>query len=103
MSKIISLFQIKTGFISNLLAQDPKNKEEYAAFASRAIKEIEAMTEKSCGCTCDMCYAWTKYEGEKEKFTADGGYLGFCKVHQFNTIEGDFCSESWIKECIENS
>lgn len=103
MSKIISLFQIKSGFALNILKQKTQEEQdEYINFAKRALKEIEAMVENSCGCTCDMCHAWERYEGEKEAFTANGGYLGFCNVWQANTTEGDFCSESWMKQYYEN-
>lgn len=103
MSKIISLFQLESGFAINALnKKTPEEEQEYIAFAKRALKEIKAMTEHSCACTCDMCCAWDKYTEEKEAFTADGGYLGFCVVWQANTTEGDFCSESLTREYFED-
>lgn len=58
---------------------------------------IDEIAEQTNACTCEDCAAWTKYIGENEAFSADGGYLGWCKIREINTQEGDFCSDSFIK------
>ena len=105
MSKIVSIFQIESGLSSKLLDfmlesnHTIEEQHEYSAklkFISDTIKEI---TKDIHSCTCDQCEAWER--SDEGAFSADGGYLGYCRLHKYNTQQGDFCSNSLIKNYIE--
>ncbi len=58
---------------------------------------IDEIAEQTNACTCEDCVAWTKYTGENEAFSANGGYLGWCDIKETSMQEGEFCSDSFPK------
>lgn len=103
MSKILTTFTINEYLISEATRimynsnYTEEEKQEYYKQLKFVKDHIKEIMKDIHTCTCDECFAWERYIGEKEAFSADGGYLGFCHLWQDNTQEGDFCSESRIK------
>ena len=108
MNKIISTLRINESLA--LKAVDIMNNPNYTDIEKqmqykplKAIQDFieDLVKDQIGGCTCEDCNFWDLYTGEKEAFNADGGYLGYCKVHKRNTQQGDFCSDSLIKNWTE--
>lgn len=103
MSKILSTYRIDEylalegiQIMNNPNYTNEEKQEHYnqLQFINNHIKEI---IKDIHTCTCDECSAWEQFTDNRQAFSAEGGYLGFCRVWQCNTQEGDFCSESYIK------
>lgn len=108
MNKIISTFRINEApalkaidIMRNPNYTDIEKQMQYEPL--KVIQDFidELVKDQIGGCTCQDCDFWDLYTGEKEAFSADGGYLGYCRLHKYNTQQGDFCSDSLIKNYTE--
>ena len=108
MSKIISTFRINEALMqkafhimNNPNYTDAEKRMQYEPLSAVYDFIEELVKDQNNGCTCEDCDFWDLYTGEKEAFSADGGYLGYCRLHKHNTQQSDFCSDSLIKNYIE--
>lgn len=108
MNKIISTFRINEALMLKTfkIMNDPNYTDEEKRIQYEPLNAIydfidELVKNQRGGCTCEDCNFWDLYTGDKEAFSADGGYLGYCKLHKHNTQQSDFCSESLIKNYTE--
>lgn len=108
MNRIISTFRINealalkaVNIMNNPNYTDIEKQMQYKPL--KAIQDFidELVKDRIGGCTCEDCDFWDLYTGKKEAFSADGGYLGYCRRHKHNTQQGDFCSDSLIKNYTE--
>lgn len=108
MNRIISTFRINEALalkavdiINNPNYTDIERQMQYKPL--KAIQDFidDLVKNQISGCTCEDCDFWDLYTGVKEAFNADGGYLGYCRLHKYNTQQGDFCSNSLIKNYTE--
>ena len=108
MNRIITTFRINEALA--LKAVDIMHNPNYTDIEKqmqyeplKAIHDFidELVKDRIGGCTCEDCDFWDLYTGYKEAFNADGGYLGYCRLHKYNTQQGDFCSNSLIKNYTE--
>ncbi len=108
MNKIISTFRINEALMRKTfhIMNNPSYTDEEKRMQYEPLNAIydfidELVKDQISGCTCEDCDFWDLYTGDKEAFSADGGYLGYCRLHKHNTQQGDFCSDSLIKNYTE--